>query len=49
MSGCSTRRKGVGDCDLIDEDAILERYGVRADQYADFAALRGDPSDGLPG
>ncbi|MEV6008565.1 5'-3' exonuclease H3TH domain-containing protein [Streptomyces sp. NPDC051976] len=42
-------RKGVGDCDLIDEDAILERYGVRADQYADFAALRGDPSDGLPG
>lgn len=42
-------RKGVGDCDLIDEAAIEERYGVRAAQYADFAALRGDPSDGLPG
>jgi 5'-3' exonuclease len=42
-------RKGVGDCDLIDEAAIEERYGVRAGQYADFAALRGDPSDGLPG
>ncbi|WP_405579376.1 5'-3' exonuclease H3TH domain-containing protein [Streptomyces sp. NBC_01190] len=42
-------RKGVGDCDLIDEEAILTRYGVRAGQYADFAALRGDPSDGLPG
>jgi 5'-3' exonuclease len=42
-------RKGVGDCDLIDEAAIADRYGVRADQYADFAALRGDPSDGLPG
>jgi 5'-3' exonuclease len=42
-------RKGVGDCDLIDEEAIVTRYGVRADQYADFAALRGDPSDGLPG
>jgi 5'-3' exonuclease len=42
-------RKGVGDCDVIDEEAILVRYGVRADQYADFAALRGDPSDGLPG
>ena len=42
-------RKGVGDCDLIDEAAIEERYGVEARQYADFAALRGDPSDGLPG
>ncbi|MFC4032185.1 5'-3' exonuclease H3TH domain-containing protein [Streptomyces polygonati] len=42
-------RKGVGDCDVIDEEAITTRYGVRADQYADFAALRGDPSDGLPG
>ncbi|WP_329140589.1 5'-3' exonuclease [Streptomyces sp. NBC_01476] len=42
-------RKGVGDYDLIDEEAILTRYGVRAGQYADFAALRGDPSDGLPG
>jgi 5'-3' exonuclease len=42
-------RKGVGDCDLIDAEAITTRYGVRPDQYADFAALRGDPSDGLPG
>ncbi|MFJ2956063.1 5'-3' exonuclease H3TH domain-containing protein [Streptomyces sp. NPDC087270] len=42
-------RKGVGDCDVIDAEAIATRYGVRADQYADFAALRGDPSDGLPG
>ncbi|MFI1095864.1 5'-3' exonuclease H3TH domain-containing protein [Streptomyces sp. NPDC020917] len=42
-------RKGVGDCDVVDEELIAERYGVRAGQYADFAALRGDPSDGLPG
>jgi 5'-3' exonuclease len=42
-------RKGVGDCDVIDEEAVLVRYGVRAGQYADFAVLRGDPSDGLPG
>jgi 5'-3' exonuclease len=42
-------RKGVGDPEVIDEEAILVRYGVRAGQYADFAALRGDPSDGLPG
>ncbi|HEY9366863.1 5'-3' exonuclease [Streptomyces sp.] len=42
-------RKGVGDCDLVDEELIREKYGVRADRYADFAALRGDASDGLPG
>ncbi|MFC8509382.1 5'-3' exonuclease H3TH domain-containing protein [Streptomyces sp. NPDC057411] len=42
-------RKGVGECDLVDEELIRTKYGVRADQYADFAALRGDTSDGLPG
>ncbi|MFG2331974.1 5'-3' exonuclease H3TH domain-containing protein [Streptomyces sp. NPDC048604] len=42
-------RKGVGDPDLVDEELIREKYGVRADRYADFAALRGDASDGLPG
>ncbi|MEU6929969.1 5'-3' exonuclease [Streptomyces sp. NPDC046385] len=42
-------RKGVGDCDLVDDGLILTKYGVRAGQYADFAALRGDASDGLPG
>ncbi|GAA2809701.1 5'-3' exonuclease [Streptomyces showdoensis] len=42
-------RKGVGDCDLVDDELILTKYGVRAGQYADFAALRGDASDGLPG
>ncbi|KOU54493.1 5'-3' exonuclease [Streptomyces sp. WM6378] len=42
-------RKGVGDCDLVDDELIRAKYGVRPDQYADFAALRGDTSDGLPG
>jgi 5'-3' exonuclease len=28
---------------------VLARYGVPAEHYADFAVLRGDPSDGLPG
>nr|WP_241847644.1 5'-3' exonuclease [Streptomyces sp. CB02009] len=42
-------RKGVGDCDLVDAELIRTKYGVRPDQYADFAALRGDASDGLPG
>jgi 5'-3' exonuclease len=28
---------------------VRKRYGVRPDQVPDFIALRGDPSDGLPG
>jgi len=34
---------------LLDAQGVLERFGVRPDQYVDFAVLRGDPSDGLPG
>ena len=41
--------KGVSQLDTFDDDAVLAKYGVPPDRYADFAALRGDPSDGLPG
>lgn len=41
--------RGVGKHERVTEDVILEKYAVRADQYADFATLRGDNSDGLPG
>ncbi|MCX6401083.1 MAG: 5'-3' exonuclease [Propionibacteriales bacterium] len=41
--------KGVGRHERVDEAWVLEKYGIRADQYADFATLRGDASDGLPG
>jgi 5'-3' exonuclease len=33
----------------IDEREVTRRYGVPGRRYADFAILRGDPSDGLPG
>ncbi|MCK9900736.1 5'-3' exonuclease [Parafrankia colletiae] len=33
----------------VDEASITARYGVPGRAYADFAVLRGDPSDGLPG
>ena len=42
-------RRGVSDYALYDEAGILERTGVTAAQYLDYAALRGDPSDNLPG
>ena len=41
--------RGVSNLERFDEAAVLAKYGVRADQYVDFATLRGDPSDGLPG
>ncbi|WP_280699571.1 5'-3' exonuclease [Kitasatospora sp. GP82] len=41
--------KGVGSAQRIDDAALLEKYGVSGARYAELAALRGDPSDGLPG
>lgn len=41
--------RGIARLETIDDAEVRRRYGVRADQYADFATLRGDPSDGLPG
>jgi 5'-3' exonuclease len=40
---------GKGTAELVRDTDIVARYGVCAAQYADFAVLRGDPSDGLPG
>jgi len=33
----------------VTNDWVREKYGIEASQYADFATLRGDTSDGLPG
>jgi DNA polymerase-1 len=42
-------KRGVSDYALYDEAGILERTGVTPQQYVDYAALRGDKSDNLPG
>ena len=42
-------RKGVSDLARMTPEAIVEKYGLNPGQYADFAALRGDPSDNLSG
>ncbi|MEY2434613.1 MAG: polymerase [Acidimicrobiaceae bacterium] len=42
-------RRGVSDYALYDEAGIEERTGVPATLYTQYAALRGDPSDNLPG
>ena len=41
--------RGVGRHERVTNDVVREKYGVDAGQYADFATLRGDASDGLPG
>ena len=42
-------RKGVSELTRFTPEAVLEKYGLTPRQYPDFAALRGDPSDNLPG
>lgn len=42
-------KRGVSDYALYDEAGILERTGVTPGMYVDYAAMRGDSSDNLPG
>jgi DNA polymerase-1 len=41
-------KRGVSDLARMTPDAVKEKYGMSPEQYPDFAALRGDPSDNLP-
>ncbi|MFC7384405.1 5'-3' exonuclease [Sphaerisporangium rhizosphaerae] len=41
--------KGIRNLQAIDEAQVSAKYGIPGRGYADFATLRGDPSDGLPG
>ena len=44
-----TLRRGVKDTVIYDEKGVMEKYGIRPDQIVDYKALRGDPSDNIPG
>ncbi len=41
--------KGIAKLEELGPEGVQAKYGVPAEHYADFAVLRGDPSDGLPG
>jgi 5'-3' exonuclease len=41
--------RGVSELLELDEAGVMEKYGVPASRYGEFAILRGDPSDELPG
>jgi len=41
-------KRGVSEMARMTPQSVQEKYGMTPDQYPDFAALRGDPSDNLP-
>jgi len=44
-----TLKKGISETFTYNEQAAKDRYGLTTDQLIDFKALRGDPSDNIPG
>jgi len=41
--------RGMSNLEVVTDEVVVRKYGVHGYQYADFATLRGDSSDGLPG
>jgi 5'-3' exonuclease len=41
--------RGMSNLEILTDEGLFAKYGVKPSQYADFAAMRGDASDGLPG
>jgi 5'-3' exonuclease len=41
--------RGMSNLEVLTDAGLIAKTGVRPDQYADYAAMRGDASDGLPG
>jgi 5'-3' exonuclease len=41
--------RGMSNLEVVTDATVVAKYGVLPSQYADFATLRGDSSDGLPG
>jgi DNA polymerase-1 len=44
-----TMKKGLSDIMIYSEKEVEERYGLKVNQMIDYKALRGDPSDNIPG
>lgn len=44
-----TMKRGFTDTVIYDEAAVKEKYGLTPSQFVDYKALRGDPSDNIPG
>lgn len=42
-------KRGISDVDLVDEKFFFEKFGIKTSQYVEYLALKGDPSDNIPG
>ncbi len=42
-------KKGISDIKIYDKEAIFERFGIYPEKIPDFLALKGEPSDNIPG
>ena len=42
-------KKGISEIDIVDEKYFNNKYGFKKDQYVEYLALKGDPSDNIPG
>ena len=42
-------KRGISDVDLVDEKFFVEKFGIKTSQYVEYLALKGDPSDNIPG
>ncbi|WP_394279444.1 5'-3' exonuclease H3TH domain-containing protein [Microbacterium sp.] len=41
--------RGMSNLEVLTDEVVVQKYGILPSQYADFAVMRGDASDGLPG
>jgi 5'-3' exonuclease len=41
--------RGMSNLEVVTDGIVAKKYGIVPEQYADFAVMRGDTSDGLPG
>jgi 5'-3' exonuclease len=41
--------RGMSRLEVLTDAVVVAKYGILPEQYADFAVMRGDASDGLPG
>lgn len=42
-------KRGISDVDLVDEKFFADKFGISTKQYVEYLALKGDPSDNIPG
>lgn len=42
-------KRGISEIDIVDEKFFKNKYGIKTEQYVEYLALKGDPSDNIPG